>query len=208
MFAASSRWRAAPTPTAPTASSSSCSRQHRRSTANTLSGARSSRAWNTSTRSRKATPPATAPSLTPTRSSECRSRLTRRRRVSRKLSSVVAPHRRANAGPSLSPLTRSKGGGERLSGPRAASGWLSALAVYREPRLIAVLLMGFSSGLPLALTGATLYFWLAELGVSLVTIGFFSLVGISYNFKFLWSPLIDRLPIPLLTARIGRRRSW
>jgi len=74
--------------------------------------------------------------------------------------------------------------------------------------LIAVLLMGFSSGLPLALTGATLYFWLAELGVSLTTIGFFSLVGISYNFKFLWSPLIDRLPIPLLTARIGRRRSW
>jgi PAT family beta-lactamase induction signal transducer AmpG len=68
--------------------------------------------------------------------------------------------------------------------------------------------MGFASGLPLALTGATLYFWLAELGVSLTTIGFFSLVGISYNFKFLWSPLIDRLPIPLLTARIGRRRSW
>jgi PAT family beta-lactamase induction signal transducer AmpG len=71
-----------------------------------------------------------------------------------------------------------------------------------------VLLMGFASGLPLALTGATLYFWLAELGVSLTTIGFFSLVGISYNFKFLWSPLIDRLPIPLLTARIGRRRGW
>jgi PAT family beta-lactamase induction signal transducer AmpG len=68
--------------------------------------------------------------------------------------------------------------------------------------------MGFSSGLPLALTGATLYFWLAELGVSLTTIGFFSLVGISYNFKFVWSPLIDRLPIPRLTARIGRRRSW
>jgi PAT family beta-lactamase induction signal transducer AmpG len=91
---------------------------------------------------------------------------------------------------------------------KGSAGWLSALAVYREPRLIAVLLMGFSSGLPLALTGATLYFWLAELGVSLSTIGFFSLVGISYNFKFLWSPLIDRLPIPLLTARIGRRRGW
>jgi MFS transporter, PAT family, beta-lactamase induction signal transducer AmpG len=71
-----------------------------------------------------------------------------------------------------------------------------------------VLLMGFSSGLPLALTGATLFFWLAELGVSLTTIGFFSLVGISYNFKFVWSPLIDRLPIPWLTARLGRRRSW
>jgi MFS transporter, PAT family, beta-lactamase induction signal transducer AmpG len=71
-----------------------------------------------------------------------------------------------------------------------------------------VLLMGFSSGLPLALTAATLSFWLAEIGVSLTTIGFFSLVGISYNFKFIWSPLIDRLPIPLLTARLGRRRGW
>src|SRR5437763_7564441 len=68
--------------------------------------------------------------------------------------------------------------------------------------------MGFSSGLPLALTASTLSFWLAEIGVSLTTIGFFSLVGISYNLKFLWSPLIDRLPIPLLTARLGRRRSW
>jgi PAT family beta-lactamase induction signal transducer AmpG len=82
------------------------------------------------------------------------------------------------------------------------------LAVYREPRLVAVLLMGFSSGLPLALTAATLSFWLAEIGVSLTTIGFFSLVGISYNFKFLWSPLIDRMPLPLLTARFGRRRGW
>src|SRR6266571_2231180 len=86
--------------------------------------------------------------------------------------------------------------------------WLASFAVYRQPRLIAILLMGFSSGLPLALTASTLSFWLAEIGVSLTTIGFFSLVGISYNLKFLWSPLIDRLPIPLLTARLGRRRSW
>ena len=89
-----------------------------------------------------------------------------------------------------------------------AAGWWSSLAIYREPRLVAVLLMGFSSGLPLALTAATLSFWLAEIGVSLTTIGFFSLVGISYNFKFVWSPLIDRLPIPGLTARLGRRRGW
>src|SRR3984893_18834171 len=87
-------------------------------------------------------------------------------------------------------------------------GWLDALAVYRQPRLIAILLMGISSGLPLALTASTLSFWLAEIGVSLTTVGFFSLVGISYNLKFLWSPLIDRLPIPFLTARLGRRRSW
>src|SRR3954469_21219229 len=92
--------------------------------------------------------------------------------------------------------------------PSQRQGWFSSLAVYREPRLIAVLLMGFSSGLPLALTAATLSFWLAEIGVSLTTIGFFSLVGISYNLKFLWSPLIDRLPIPLVTARFGRRRGW
>src|SRR6266581_2637736 len=91
---------------------------------------------------------------------------------------------------------------------RYGGGWLASLAVYRQPRLVAILLMGFSSGLPLALTASTLSFWLAEIGVALTTIGFFSLVGISYNLKFLWSPLIDRLPIPFLTARLGRRRSW
>jgi PAT family beta-lactamase induction signal transducer AmpG len=80
--------------------------------------------------------------------------------------------------------------------------------VYRRPRLIAVLLMGFSSGLPLALTFGTLSYWLAELGVSLTAIGLFGLVRASYSLKFLWSPLIDRLPIPVLTRRLGRRRSW
>src|SRR5947209_17461021 len=84
--------------------------------------------------------------------------------------------------------------------------WLASLAVYREPRLIAILLMGFSSGLPLALTFGTLSYWMAELGVSLTAIGLFGLVRTSYSLKFLWSPLIDRLPIPFLTARLGRRR--
>jgi MFS transporter, PAT family, beta-lactamase induction signal transducer AmpG len=86
--------------------------------------------------------------------------------------------------------------------------WLAALGVYREPRLIAVLFMGFSSGLPLALTFATLSFRLAEAGVSRTEIGLFALVGVSYSLKFLWSPLIDRLPVPLLTRRLGRRRGW
>jgi PAT family beta-lactamase induction signal transducer AmpG len=80
--------------------------------------------------------------------------------------------------------------------------------VYRQPRLVAVLLMGFSSGLPLALTFGTLSYWLAELGVSLTAIGLFGLVRASYSLKFLWSPLIDRLPIPVLTRLLGRRRSW
>jgi PAT family beta-lactamase induction signal transducer AmpG len=88
------------------------------------------------------------------------------------------------------------------------AGWLGALAVYRRPRLVAILLMGFSSGLPLALTFGTLSYWLAELGVSLTAIGLFGLVRFSYSLKFLWSPLIDRMPIPYLTARLGRRRSW
>ena len=68
--------------------------------------------------------------------------------------------------------------------------------------------MGFSSGLPLALTFGTLSYWLAELGVSLTAIGLFGLVRTSYSLKFLWAPLIDRLPIPILTRRLGRRRSW
>ncbi|HKF73067.1 MAG TPA: MFS transporter, partial [Stellaceae bacterium] len=68
--------------------------------------------------------------------------------------------------------------------------------------------MGFSSGLPLPLTLGTLSFWLAQSGVSRTAIGLFALVGISYNFKFVWSPVIDTLSIPLLTRALGRRRSW
>ena len=96
-------------------------------------------------------------------------------------------------------------------GPTSASSaraWFPSLAIYCRPRLIAVLLMGFSSGLPLALTFATLSFRLAEIGVSRTAIGLFALVGVPYSVKFLWSPLIDRLPIPLWTSHLGRRRGW
>jgi PAT family beta-lactamase induction signal transducer AmpG len=86
--------------------------------------------------------------------------------------------------------------------------WFTALSVYREPRLLAILLMGFSSGLPLALTGATLSLRLAEIGVSLTAIGLFTLVRSPYTFKFLWAPIIDRLPLPGITTRLGRRRGW
>src|SRR5258708_24959657 len=86
--------------------------------------------------------------------------------------------------------------------------WLASLRVYREPRLLAILFMGFASGLPLPLTFATLSFWLAESGVSRTNIGLFVLVGFAYNYKFLWSPVLDRMPIPFLTRLLGRRRSW
>ena len=86
--------------------------------------------------------------------------------------------------------------------------WLESLRVYREPRMLAVLFMGFSSGLPLPLTFGTLSFWLAETGISRTSIGLFALIGISYSFKFVWSPFIDRLPLPWITRAFGRRRGW
>jgi PAT family beta-lactamase induction signal transducer AmpG len=83
-----------------------------------------------------------------------------------------------------------------------------SLRVYTNPRLLAVLFMGFASGLPLALTGQTLQAWLTESHVSLTDIGLFALVGFSYSLKFLWSPVLDRVPLPGLTRLLGQRRSW
>ena len=86
--------------------------------------------------------------------------------------------------------------------------WRDALAVYRDRRVLSLLFLGFSSGLPLALTGATLAARLEQAGVSLTEIGLFGLVGIAYTLKFVWSPLVDRMPLPVLTRRFGRRRGW
>ena len=83
-----------------------------------------------------------------------------------------------------------------------------ALRVYLEGRVIAVFLLGFASGLPLALTGATLTYRLAEAGVDIAAIGFFAWVGLAYGWKFLWSPLLDRLGLGPVTRRLGRRRGW
>lgn len=88
------------------------------------------------------------------------------------------------------------------------SSWGRAASVYLDRRIAVILFLGFSSGLPLALTGATLSVWLREGGVSLAAIGLFSLVSLPYALKFCWAPLIDRLTIPLLTRRFGRRRGW
>jgi PAT family beta-lactamase induction signal transducer AmpG len=85
------------------------------------------------------------------------------------------------------------------------SGWRRTLAVYADRRVLMILPLGFASGLPLLLTFSTLSAWLATAGVSRAAIGAFALVGTPYAFKFLWSPLIDRLPPPL---PLGRRRGW
>jgi PAT family beta-lactamase induction signal transducer AmpG len=87
-------------------------------------------------------------------------------------------------------------------------GFLSAFAVYLRPRVLIVLLLGFSSGLPLALSGATLAIWMTDRGVDLGTIGLFSLVGLPYTFKFIWAPVVDALDVPFLSRALGRRRGW
>src|SRR6202162_1326860 len=90
--------------------------------------------------------------------------------------------------------------------PRAS--WRDSLAVYLQRRVLIVLLLGFSSGLPLALSGSTLLVWMRESGVDLGTIGLFALVGTPYTLKFLWAPLVDALHVPFFTRRFGRRRGW
>jgi len=74
-------------------------------------------------------------------------------------------------------------------------------------RVLITLLLGFGSGLPFLLTGATLSIWLAEGDVTLAAIGFISWVGLAYSFKFVWAPVVDRFDVPLL-GRFGRRRGW
>jgi PAT family beta-lactamase induction signal transducer AmpG len=86
--------------------------------------------------------------------------------------------------------------------------WVEAVRVYGDRRMLVILLMGFSSGLPLLLTLSTLSYWLEKNGVDLTTIGLFALVGVPYSFKFVWAPLIDQGRLPLLTRWLGRRRSW
>jgi MFS transporter, PAT family, beta-lactamase induction signal transducer AmpG len=90
----------------------------------------------------------------------------------------------------------------------AKPSWGQALGVYLRPRVLIVLFLGFSAGLPLALSGSTLLFWMSEAGVDLGTIGLFALVGLPYTVKFLWAPLVDVLDIPVLSRLLGRRRSW
>jgi MFS transporter, PAT family, beta-lactamase induction signal transducer AmpG len=83
-----------------------------------------------------------------------------------------------------------------------------AVAVYLRPRVLVVTLLGFSAGLPLALSGETLRVWMAERGVDFGTIGLIALAGLPYTLKFLWAPIVDALGVPWLSERLGRRRGW
>ena len=90
----------------------------------------------------------------------------------------------------------------------ARPSWLDAMAVYLKPRVLIVLLLGFSAGLPFSLAGQTLQAWMTESGVDIKTIGLFAAVGTPYWAKPLWAPAVDALDIPLLSRLLGRRRAW
>ncbi len=86
--------------------------------------------------------------------------------------------------------------------------WRETLRIYANPRVVAMTFLGFSSGLPFLLVFSTLTVWLTEGNVSRSTIGFFAWIGITYSTKVLWAPVVDSIPIPMLTKTLGQRRSW
>ena len=92
--------------------------------------------------------------------------------------------------------------------PPARASWRDGLLVYLQRRVLVVLLLGFSAGLPFSLAGQTLQAWMTESGVDIKTIGLFAFVGTPYWTKVFWSPAVDALDIPVLSPWLGRRRAW
>jgi len=86
--------------------------------------------------------------------------------------------------------------------------WQQAFSIYTKPQVWGMIFLGFSAGLPFLLVFSTLSAWLRDEGVARTVIGFFSWVGITYSIKVFWAPVVDRLPLPLLTKWLGKRRSW
>lgn len=90
----------------------------------------------------------------------------------------------------------------------ARLGWRQSFQAFLHPRVVSMLFLGFSAGVPLLLIFSSLSVWLSEAGVARSTVTYFSWAALAYSFKFLWAPLVDRLPLPGLTRRLGRRRAW
>lgn len=86
--------------------------------------------------------------------------------------------------------------------------WFTAFHIYLNRRVLAMLFLGFSAGLPLFLIFSTLSIWLREAGVDRSAVTYFSWAALAYSFKFVWAPVIDKLPLPILHNFLGRRRSW
>jgi MFS transporter, PAT family, beta-lactamase induction signal transducer AmpG len=92
--------------------------------------------------------------------------------------------------------------------PQSLRNWISAGRVYFERRLIVIFLLGFAAGLPFLLMFGTLTAWLSQAGIDKTSIGLFVLTGTAFTLKFLWAPLVDRLPLPVMSRVLGQRRSW
>jgi PAT family beta-lactamase induction signal transducer AmpG len=99
-------------------------------------------------------------------------------------------------------------GGTSEERPGFGERFARAASVFLDRRVLIVLVLGFSSGLPLALSGSTLLLWMKDVGVDLGTIGLYALVGIPYTLKFLWAPIVDAFEVPVLGKTLGHRRGW
>lgn len=86
--------------------------------------------------------------------------------------------------------------------------WMESLKSFSDIRSITMFLLGFSAGLPILMIFSSLSLWLREAGVERSAVTYFSWAALGYSFKFIWAPLVDRLPLPLLTSTLGRRRGW
>ncbi len=86
--------------------------------------------------------------------------------------------------------------------------WATGMKIWCHPKVVAMFFLGFSAGLPILLIFSTLSVWLREAGVSRAAVTFFSWAALGYSFKFIWAPVVDLLPVPWLTRKFGRRRSW
>lgn len=99
--------------------------------------------------------------------------------------------------------------GDATGVARRTSAWLrSAYAVYGDPHMLTLGALGFASGLPRLLVFSTLTFWLMEVGISIESVGLFAATSLPYTLKFLWAPIIDRAPFPVLGRWLGQRRGW
>ncbi len=90
----------------------------------------------------------------------------------------------------------------------SSKNWLAAAAAYTDRRAVTLFFLGFSAGVPILLIFSSLSLWLREAGVDRSTVTMFSWAALAYSFKFVWAPLIDSLPLPLLTRALGKRRGW
>ena len=92
--------------------------------------------------------------------------------------------------------------------PVAKKSWGEALSAYKDRRALIMLFLGFSAGIPILLIFSSLSLWLREAGIDRSTVTMFSWAALGYSFKFIWAPLIDAIPLPVLTKKLGKRRAW